>query len=446
MHPTPRRSHSGPRARAATIATATAVAAGLVLAPTAAHAATPTATNDAYAVGADSVFTTAAGLGVLANDLGVDVSALVQVQGAPAHGTLGPIGAGGGFTYTPAAGYLGVDVFTYCIALPVVGCVSANATVTLTVAGTVERIGGADRYAVSANVSAAKFAPGVPVVYVASGEVFPDALSASASAGAKGGPVLLVAKGAIPDSVGIELTRLRPQKIVVIGGTNTIEAAVETALEGYAPEGMVTRIGGADRYAVSAGISAATYSGATDPGVPVAYIASGEVFPDALSGSAAAGLKGGPVLLASKGALPAVVATELARIAPAKIVMLGGTNSLSAAVETALMAIAPTTRIAGADRFEVSAAVSADAFATPRPRTVYVASGAVFPDALSGSAAAIKVQSPVLLVTQDAIPAMVATELDRIKPTRIVVLGGPNTISNTTVRSLQAYLQTKLAR
>jgi putative cell wall-binding protein len=442
----PRRSATGLRARAATIATATAVAAGFVLVPSAAHAATPTATNDAYSVGADSVFTTAAGLGVLANDLGLDVSALVQVQGAPTHGTLGAIGAGGVFTYTPAAGYVGVDVFTYCIALPVVGCVSANATVTLTVAGTVERIGGADRYAVSANVSAAKFAPNVPVAYIASGEVFPDALSASASAGAKGGPVLLVSKGAISDAVGLELARLKPQKIVVIGGPNTIDASVEAALQGYAPAGAVSRIGGIDRYAVSAGISKATYTGATDPGVPVAYVASGEVFPDALSGSAAAGLKGGPVLLASKDVLPAVVAAELARIAPARIVMLGGTNSLSATVETSLKAIAPTTRIAGADRFDVSAAVSASAFPVPGTRTVYVASGAVFPDALSGSAAAIKGQSPVLLVTKDAIPTVIGAELDRIAPTRIVVLGGPNTISDAMIELLRAHLQTKLTR
>ncbi len=57
---------------------------------------------------------------------------------------------------------------------------------------TASREAGADRYATSAAVSAATFAPGVPVVYIASGTGFADALSGSAAAGAGHGPLLLV--------------------------------------------------------------------------------------------------------------------------------------------------------------------------------------------------------------------------------------------------------------
>ncbi|MCS5735910.1 cell wall-binding repeat-containing protein [Herbiconiux daphne] len=433
MRPSPLVRSPRLRGRILAAVAASAVAGAVILAPSAAQAAS-TAVDDDYTLAADAVFTVPAGLGVLANDIGLDVSALVQVKAAPAHGTVGSIGAGGVFTYTPQAGFVGADVFTYCIALPVIGCVSADASVHLHLAGTVERIGGADRYAVSAGVSAAKFEPGVGTAYIASGEVFPDALSASAAAGAIGGPVLLVTKGAIPDVVGVELTRLKPKTIVVLGGSNTIDATVETALHSYAP--TVTRVGGADRYAVSAGISAMSFA----PERAVAYVASGEVFPDALSGSAAAGLKGGPVLLVTKNSIPAAVATELTRLDPDRIVVLGGTNTVSDAVQTALGMSAPTTRVAGADRFVVSSNVSADAFLAGDTHTVYVASGEVFPDALSGSAAAIKNHAPVLLVTKNAIPASVATELDRLHVTRIVVLGGPNTVSEATVTALQAHL------
>jgi putative cell wall-binding protein/Tol biopolymer transport system component len=297
-----------------------------------------------------------------------------------------------------------------------------------------ERIGGADRFAVSAAVSAKTFPAGVPVAYVASGAVFSDALSGSAIAGAQGGPVLLVGKDSVPDVIATELKRLKPAKIVVLGGLNTISAGVETALSAFGAG--VSRIAGADRFAVSASISANGFA----PGVGTAYVASGAVFPDALSGSAAAGLLGGPVLLVDKDAVPAAITAELNRLKPKSIVVLGGTNTISDATFMKLKPLATQIkRVDGADRFEVSANVSQDVF--PGRDVVYVASGAVFPDALSGSAAAIADKSPVLLVTKDSIPPSVATQLDRLDPYRIIVLGGPNTVSDTVKDALEKYLR-----
>ncbi|MGD8168803.1 cell wall-binding repeat-containing protein [Herbiconiux sp. P16] len=301
----------------------------------------------------------------------------------------------------------------------------------------IERIGGADRYEVSAAISASMFSPGARNVFVASGEVFSDALSGSALAGAfpevSGAPVLLVSKDRIPTAVAAELTRLHPKNIYVLGGEATIAPAVQTALQGFATS-PVERIAGADRYAVSAGIA-----GRFQPGVPVAYVASGAVYPDALSGSAAAGLEKGPVLLVGKDGVPASVATELARLKPARIVVLGGVNSVSDAVVTTLQAAAPTTRIAGSDRYAVSAGISASKWAAGTT-TVYISSGATFPDALSGSAAAIANKAPVLLVTANSVPDPVAAELQRLKPRHIVVLGGTNSVSDSVFNALKGYL------
>jgi putative cell wall-binding protein len=299
----------------------------------------------------------------------------------------------------------------------------------------VERVGGADRFVVSASVSATTFGTGVPAVIIASGATFPDALSGSAAAGALHAPVLLVTKDGVPATVSAELTRLRPQKIILLGGTDTIGTAVEHDLAAFAP--AVSRIGGQDRFAVSAAVSAAAF-GLSGAPTPVAYVASGAVFPDALSGSAAAGYSGAPVLLVRQDAVPAPVSAELARLRPGRIVVLGGTNSVDDPTAAALAAIAPTTRIAGADRFEVSAGTSAASF-SPGTRTAYVASGAVFPDALSGSAAAIRRSGPVLLVTGTAIPDPVKAELLRLKPTRIIILGGPATVSDAVQTELASY-------
>jgi putative cell wall-binding protein/Tol biopolymer transport system component len=297
----------------------------------------------------------------------------------------------------------------------------------------VDRIGGADRYAVSAGVSADAFARGVPVVYVASGTVFADALSGSAAAARAGGPVLLVSRDSIPDTVVQQLARLKPGRIVILGGTASVSAGVESALSAFAP--ILSRTTGADRYEVSAAVSSTTFLRNTE----VAYVASGQVFPDALSGSAAAGLLKGPILLTTKDSIPGAVQRELDRLSPKKIVVLGGTATISESVAATLNSIAPLSRIGGSDRYDVSASVSRSSFA-PNLATVYVASGAVFPDALAGSAAAGADGAPVLLIAQDRVPVAVATELSRLKPRRIVILGGTNTLAEAVRIELETYL------
>ncbi|HEX5590622.1 MAG TPA: cell wall-binding repeat-containing protein [Candidatus Limnocylindrales bacterium] len=197
--------------------------------------------------------------------------------------------------------------------------------------GTVTRIGGADRYATAAAISAATYAPGVPVAYVASGFGFADALAGAPAAGTAGGPLLLVPGTVIPNVVVAELTRLAPARIVVLGGTGVVSAGVQSQLDAYTA-GTVTRLGGADRYATAAAISAATYA----PGVPVAYVASGLGFADALAGAPAAGTAGGPLLLVPGTAIPASIATELNRLNPAKIVVLGGSAVVSETVRLLL--------------------------------------------------------------------------------------------------------------
>lgn len=91
------------------------------------------------------------------------------------------------------------------------------------VPGSMNRIAGPDRYAVSAQTSARTFPAGASTVYVASGANFPDALSASALAGAARGPLLLVAPDSVPQAVLTELRRLSPARVVVAGGPGSVK-------------------------------------------------------------------------------------------------------------------------------------------------------------------------------------------------------------------------------
>lgn len=314
------------------------------------------------------------------------------------------------------------------------GTLNSVAVLDLDSTAPLSRRSGIDRFEGSAAMSASEFAPGVDVAYVASGANYPDALSGSAIAGRRGGPVLLVTRDAVPASVSAELQRLKPKKIIVLGGPASVGTGVEDTLKTTAP---VTRLGGADRFAVSAAVSADAYPTGTKPGV--VFVASGENFTDALSGAAAAAKQNGPVLLVTRDSIPDVIATELARLAPPMIVVLGGENSVSKTIEDQLDAMVPTTRIAGPDRFAASAAISANVF-SGGASTVYIASGTVFSDALPGGPLAAAAGGPVLLVRPDAIPDPIATELQRLKPTRIVVLGGPATITPAVYDQLRDYL------
>jgi putative cell wall-binding protein len=99
--------------------------------------------------------------------------------------------------------------------------------------GTVTRLAGADRYGTAAATSAATFAPGVPVAFVASGEAFPDALAGAVAAAIGHGPILLVPPTSIPSVVEVELTRLQPARIVVLGGPDAVTPKAATALQAY---------------------------------------------------------------------------------------------------------------------------------------------------------------------------------------------------------------------
>jgi putative cell wall-binding protein len=302
--------------------------------------------------------------------------------------------------------------------------------------GVVTRRSGADRYATAAAISAAYFSPGVPVAFVATGEGFADALAGGPAAAEEGGPLLLVRSTSIPAATAAELTRLQPASIVVLGGSGAISDVVFAALDAYTT-GPLSRRAGADRYATAAAISAATF----DPGVPVAFIATGQSYPDALAGGPAAAKEGGPLLLVQSNAIPPATVAELQRLQPGAIVVLGGTAVVSAAVATALDAYTTgsVSRRSGPDRYATAAAISAGSFG-PGVATVFVATGEGFADALAGGPAAAKVGAPLLLV-RGFIPLATANELQRLGPTSIVVLGGTGVVSANVATGLGGYTE-----
>ncbi|MCA1571868.1 MAG: cell wall-binding repeat-containing protein [Chloroflexi bacterium] len=299
-------------------------------------------------------------------------------------------------------------------------------------AATVERLGGPDRYATAAAISRAVFSPGVSVAFIATGQDFPDALAGGPAAGRRDAPILLTARGQLPEPTRAELVRLQPASIMVLGGTTVVSAGVEEALRDHTG-GTVGRIAGANRYSTAAMISNAFFP----TGVPVAYIATGRDYPDALSAGAAAAALGGPVLLVDTNDLQSVVRTELSRLEPKRIVVVGSRSVVSDAVLGALdgYTTGAVTRQAGSDRFATAAAISAAAF--PRAATVHVANGFGFADAVAGVPAAAMAGGPLLLSSPTSLPAPTTAELRRLDPSRVRLLGSAAVLSDALVAAIR---------
>ncbi len=291
-------------------------------------------------------------------------------------------------------------------------------------AGPEQRIGGADRYEVAVNAS--RWLPNVdssPVV-VASGEVFTDALSVGPLAAREGARLLLTRGASLPPSVLAELNRSRPSAIVIAGGPGTVSDAVQTALAAYAP---VTRIGGTDRYAVAAGVAARV------PAKQV-VVASGELFSDALSAGPLAAQFGGPLLLVRSGELPTATADALRVLAPDSVIVVGGPATVSDSVLAEIQAItgAQTTRVGGADRYEVAANVTRQFFA--QADAAVLASGLVFPDALSGTPLAHAYGAPILLSTATCSSPHTTAAISVLAPAHKFFVGGPASVTSSTTQ------------
>ncbi|MEO8247563.1 MAG: S8 family serine peptidase [Chloroflexota bacterium] len=297
------------------------------------------------------------------------------------------------------------------------------------------RIGGTDRYDTAARLSASHYAPGAPVVYVATGAAYPDALSGGAAAALRGGPLLLTRSDSLPGPTAAELARLRPGRIVVLGGPSVVGEAVVTALRTYTAGG-VSRIAGIDRYDTAARISAATFAA----GVPVVYLATGATFPDALAGGAAAARQHGPILLTRPGVLPPATIAELQRLTPGRIVVLGGPtvvgDGLLAAVDA--YTAGSVTRLYGEDRYATSVAVSAATYAGP-VETVFIATGTVFPDGLAAGPVAGGAGGPLLLVRPGELPAAVLAELRRLAPSTVVVIGSSGAVGEAVRTAIEEF-------
>lgn len=113
------------------------------------------------------------------------------------------------------------------------------------------------------------------------------------------------------------------------------------------------------------------------------------------------------------------------------------TATLVSLPATAAVAAVATERISGVDRYATAVAVSRAAFPQGAVPVVVIASGVTFADGVSAGTAAAALGGPLLLTMPSAVPASIRAEITRLAPSRIVIAGGPSTISDAVARELE---------
>lgn len=286
----------------------------------------------------------------------------------------------------------------------------------------VNRVSGTDRYQTSVNVAKQAFPTSAPVVFVATGTGFADALAAAAPAAKLKGPLLLTDPAGLPASVKTEITSLHPSTIYIVGGTGAISTTVEQQLKPLAT--TVTRVAGTDRFDTARKVIDKAF-----PTMTKVYVATGMNFPDALSASAAAGAAGLPVLLVNgtKSSLDTATTDFLSSHHANAFTVIGGPNVVSAGIATQLGASGPVKRIFGGDRYATSQLINSDAFTSGTG--AYFATGTSFADALSGAVLAAVKGSPLYVVNPVCVPDGSEADLAGRGVTGVTLIGGTGALS-----------------
>jgi len=373
---------------------------------------------------------------------GATTTVSLHLDGSPtALATATPVGTAGSFAF--ALDGVAPGSHSYEIAVTWNGETSsvAGSVDIVDRSGLPARLAGADRYATSAAIAAEwDESFDSDVVFIATGENYPDALSAAAAAAHVGAPVLLTKKNELPAVVKAQLNTLQPNTIVVLGSTAAISSSVFNALKTVSGAPTVTRLSGSDRYDTGRRIVSYAFDdgagGLVD--VPSVVIATGRNFPDALSAAPGVARDGGAVILVdgTQTSIPSATLAVIDDLDPDRIDIAGSSKVLTSAIEKQLRlryGSGVVSRVAGDDRYETSRLIT-DRYWGDAP-AVFFAVGTNYPDALAGAALAGALASP-LLVTEKSCMTSATRSLVLALDAEERVLLGSSTVLSSSISSL----------
>lgn len=291
----------------------------------------------------------------------------------------------------------------------------------------IKRLAGSTRYDTMVSVvSEGAWSAGGTVI-VASGENYPDALSASGLAGVYGAPIVLTEGNKLSPQATEQIRSLRPSRIIVVGGLSVISGNVLVSLQGICSK--VSRIAGATR----TDTSSALYRDGGNAWGSTAIVVSAANYPDALSVSPYAYAEKAPVFLCD----PVTGLTDEQRVALKnfkRVLVVGGENAVPSRFVQDLPGVI---RRAGATRYETSMAVADWGLSNGlREDAIVYAAGLNFPDALTAGPLAGRNGSVLLLVDSSSNSTVSYSVKFCGKTTKAWIVGGTSAVSQMTANRI----------
>ncbi|MBR5340057.1 MAG: BspA family leucine-rich repeat surface protein [Lachnospiraceae bacterium] len=211
-----------------------------------------------------------------------------------------------------------------------------------------------------------------------------------------------------------------------------------------------TRLKGTNRYGTMAAITKEAYPVSENGTLKTLIVATGESFPDALSGSALAGVYGCPIILTKTGSLSPDAKAEIERLrdpSGCTVYILGGTGAVSEAVENAIRTLdqehITVQRVKGSGRELTAVTVYeqgklADGGFAGND-TFILTTGKNYADALSISPYAYASRTPVFLTKtdgslRDTVKAVLLDPDNGFK--KAIIVGGTGAVTEETERTL----------
>jgi putative cell wall-binding protein len=279
------------------------------------------------------------------------------------------------------------------------------------------------------------------VAIVATGERFPDALAASGLAGIVDAPILLTRINTLSPTCDYALRVLGVEKVYILGDTRAVSAGIETE---FRKRYWVQRLGGPDRYYTARDIAdeAIRLGGSTTE----AFLAQGVNFPDALAVSSIATQEHITVLLTRPGELHSEAAAVIAGADIEKVYVAGDTKAISALAAAQVTQLgASVIRWAGPNRYETAAAIVNGALGTwgIKVTKIGIATGANWPDALTGGAAMGRQDGLLLLSRPDVLSPYIESLIVSHKATirEVEFYGSTKSLSQTVENRVRYLLQ-----
>lgn len=298
------------------------------------------------------------------------------------------------------------------------------------------RLAGSDRIATAINISNQGWKKANNVI-IANAYSYPDALAGAPLAYKLDAPILLtVGEDSLEKNITDEIKRLGAKNVYILGGNAAVSDKISKSLSssGY----TVKRLSGESRYETAVAI-AKQLASLTGKKPSELFFVSGANFPDALAVSSIAALKGCPILyVPAAGSIDKSTADYVSSSGCKKATILGGTAAVSDAGKNSISKLGVTvSRVSGSDRYETALAIYKKYDSVFKGKTIAVATGENFPDALAGGAYAAKLGCPVILVGKKVSSGMKSYVSD-MKVKTVYIFGGVNAVSDDTVSKLIA--------